>query len=69
MSMKITDIHVMESQYNQANNIPDIIANLKYPQKYLKLRLDDKLYDLELVETHDDKFILEIEQKRVNDYD
>ena len=61
--MKISDIHVMESEYNRLNKVNTLIAKLKYPQKYLQLKLDDNLYDLELTEAHEDRFILEIKKE------
>ncbi len=60
--MKITDLHVAEVRYNQLNEIDDIIANLRYPQKYIQLKLgDQELYNLKITETHRDKFIVEID--------
>lgn len=56
--MKITDLHYYECIYNVANEIDDIIARLYYPQKYLQLKINDKLYDLEVESVDKDKFIL-----------
>lgn len=65
--MKINDLHVAEVRYNQLNSIDDIIANLNYPQKYIQLRLGDKeLYNLKIIETHKDKFVVEIDGRVID---
>ena len=63
MNMKIVDLHYMESVYNNKNNVSDIIANLRYPQKYVTLEYDGVLYNLDVVSVDDYEFIVKIVDK------
>ena len=58
--MKVNDLFVMESVYNQQNNISDIIANLQFPQKYLFLEYDGELYNLDIVSVDANEFVLRV---------
>lgn len=61
--MKINDLFVTESVFNQQNNISDMIANLYFPQKYITLELDGELYSLDVVSVDNFEFIVRIMNK------
>jgi len=59
--VKIVDLDYENTMFNLANNVPDDIAKLHYPQKYLKLvAADGSVYDLEVAEVTMDEFYLMI---------
>ena len=60
MGMKVNDLMVMESIYNQRNNISDIIAHLNFPQKYLRLEYEGSLYSLDIVSVDSHEFVLKV---------
>ena len=51
---------IMESVYNQQNNISDVIANLQFPQKYVSLEYDGKLYNLDVVSVDSHEIVLRV---------
>ena len=59
--MKMVDFDYYSVLYDMDNNISEEISRLKYPQRYVKLLMNDELYDLEVVSVDDDSFILKIE--------
>lgn len=50
----------MESVYNNKNEVGDIIANLKFPQKYITLEYEGVLFNLELVSVDDFEFVVRV---------
>ena len=59
--MKVVDLDYENVLYNIANNVPDEIAKLDYPQKYLKLvAADGTVYDLGVADVTDKEFYLKI---------
>ncbi|WP_405286492.1 hypothetical protein [Methanobrevibacter sp.] len=59
--MKVVDLDYENVLYNLANNVPDEIAKLDYPQKYLRLvAADGTVYDLEVADVTDKEFYLKI---------
>ena len=58
--MKVNDLFVMESVYNNQNGISDIIAHLHFPQKYLRLEYEDSLYSLDIVSVDSHEFVLKV---------
>lgn len=58
--MKVNDLFVMESVYNNKNEVGDIIANLKFPQKYITLEYEGVLFNLELVSVDDFEFVVRV---------
>ena len=62
--MKVVDLDYENVLYNIANNVPDEIAKLHYPQKYLRLVTNDgSMYSLEVVDVTDKEFYLKIKEK------
>lgn len=58
--MKVNDLFVMESVYNNQKGIGDIIANLNFPQKYLRLEYEGSLYSLDIVSVDSHEFVLKV---------
>ena len=58
--MKVNDLFVMESVYNNKNEVGDIIANLRFPQKHITLEYDGVLFNLELVSVDDFEFVVRV---------
>lgn len=58
--MKVNDLFVMESVYNTQNNIGDVVANLRFPQKYLTLEFNGELFNLDIVSVDDFEFVLRV---------
>lgn len=60
--MKIVDLQVENTLYNNRNNIPDDIARLHYPQKYIILNTGE-LYDLEIDTVTDTAIYVKVHEK------
>ena len=58
--MKVNDLIVMESVYNQQHNISDIIARLNFPQKYITLDYEGELYNLDIMSVDDFEVIVKV---------
>ena len=58
--MKVNDLFVMESAYNNRNNIGDVVANLRFPQKYITLEYGGVLYNLDIVSVDEVEFIVRV---------
>lgn len=65
--MKVNDLFVLDSVYNNQNEISDIIANLNFPQKYINLEWNGELYSLELVSVDDYEFVVRVEDNIVDE--
>ena len=61
MSVKIVDLQYHNTLYNKYNDIGELVSRLKYPQKYIRLEYEGKLYNLEIAHVNDNEFVLKIE--------
>lgn len=58
MSTRVNDLWVADFEYCENNNIPDEIAKLRRPMKYLRLDIDGSTYDLDIKCVRKDEIIL-----------
>lgn len=47
--MRVNDIIVEDLRYCDRNDIPNDVANLKRPLKYLRLDIDGSIFDLDII--------------------
>lgn len=57
--MKIADLQVENTLYDQEKNTPEDIARLRYPQKYIILDIGE-LYDLQIESVTDTAIYVKI---------
>ena len=60
IKLKVNDLIFLDSVYNNQKEISDIVANLRFPQKYIILEHGGRLYELDLVSVDDQVFTLRI---------
>ena len=62
--MKMVDIDYHVSLYNTANEVPDNIAKLHFPQRYIRLvDPSGQMYELEIADINGDEIILCLGEK------
>lgn len=59
--MKMVDIDYSVSLYNTANDVPNDIAKLRFPQRYIRLvDRSGRVFELEIADVNDDEILLAI---------
>ena len=62
--MKVGDIDYYSVLYNIEYKVPDDIAKLNFPQRYIRLVNDDgEIFDLDLVEISKNEILVKIMEK------